>query len=167
MKILFVSGSSRESSHTLKFIHFLMDKLKYHECEIASELRDLKLFYEGIFFGVSEEKWRSHVLWADCIIIVTPEYLKNIPAAIKNGLEWLSKNGEMQQKKTLSIIYTPEYPRGKDAQISLNNSLKGIKAHLIATELIHYTDIMFDSEGTCIKGSNHELFDIIVEILKN
>lgn len=82
-------------------------------------------------------QWRAQVAASRCVIISTPEYLHNIPAVLKNGLEWLKSTGELHSKPVLPITFTPHPPRGEDAMMSLRKSLQALEAR-IAVELPLY-----------------------------
>lgn len=100
---------------------------------------------------------------ADALIIITPEYLHNIPASLKNALEWCTTSGVIKAKKTLAICYTPTAPRGEQAMTSLLFSLKALDANVITTLLLHHTDIAFNSNGEIVNNGGQEL---LLEMLK-
>ena len=56
--------------------------------------------------------WRKILQESDAVIISIPEYIHNIPALIKNALEWVTTSGEFLGKKVLPITFTPHEPRG-------------------------------------------------------
>ncbi len=84
--------------------------------------------------------WRKHCGRADAIIICTPEYLHNIPAVLKNGMEWLKSSGEWMNKRVLPITFTPHHPRGEHAMPSLRNSLLALKANPVVELSLYKTD---------------------------
>jgi NAD(P)H-dependent FMN reductase len=102
-----------------------------------------------------KETIKSH----DAIIIATPEYIHNIPAVLKNALEWTTQTGEFSNKKTLAISYTPHPPRGKYAMSSLINSLNALDANVVAS-----LDLYHDS----VKGNhfNSDTTELLKEALK-
>ena len=92
-------------------------------------------------------KWRSKVNAATQIIVCTPEYLHNIPAILKNSLEWLSSSGEMVNKPVLAITLTPSPPRGQYAMISLLNTLKALDAVVIAQLVFYVSELSQSDDG--------------------
>lgn len=89
---------------------------------------------------------RNRVARADAVIISTPEYLHNIPAVLKNALEWMTTSGELAEKPVLALTLTPRAPRGEHAMRSLTASLVASKARVVA-ELPLYRNEMMDDQG--------------------
>lgn len=145
MKILAISGSaSKTSSNTL-----FLDTIKEHfsndyKIEVYNNLRNLPLFRPEdldaeIPLSISEIK--SKVKEADAIIISTPEYTHNIPAVLKNAIEWMTASGEFENKKVLSITFTPNEPRGEHAMQSLLFSLKTMNARVVLQLPLYKTQV--------------------------
>lgn len=68
------------------------------------------------------EQWRAKVAEARAAIISTPEYLHNIPAVLKNGLEWVKSSGEMHSMPMLPITFNPHPIQGEYSMESLRKS---------------------------------------------
>ena len=85
-------------------------------------------------------RWREQVRSSDAVIISTPAYLRNIPAALKNAFEWLSTSGELSDKPVLAFTFTPHPPRGKEAMQSLLWTLEALNARVIAYEGFYLSD---------------------------
>jgi len=84
---------------------------------------------------------RQQVSSADAVIFCTPEYIHNIPAVLKNCLEWLTSSGELMHKKVLAMTYTPAPPRGEKAMQSLLWSLGALEARIIASLPLYQTEV--------------------------
>ena len=159
MKILTISGSSRNDSSNSKLldaIPFLISKYTFERYSIA----ELPLFRPELEQSNLPEKvknWRSKVQLADAVIFATPEYIHNIPALLKNALEWLTTSGELHHKPVLPITFTPHEPRGEKAMQSLLWSLQALDARVIAQLPLYQNEIQFDKEGKIIEGENSEM----------
>jgi chromate reductase len=150
MTALFISGSSSKSSSNSTLL-VAISKLDNHlQVEFASPLTTLPLYSaDDDHTSVSEivVAFRQQIRSADCVIISTPEYLHNIPAVLKNSLEWLKTGGELQRKKVIPICYTPKEPRGEKALESLVNSLLALEANVLCKIRLFHKDIRFDETG--------------------
>lgn len=100
---------------------------------------------------------------AEAVIISTPEYLHNIPAVLKNALEWTTHSGELADKPVLPITFTPYEPRGEYAMRSLLESLKASKARIV-TELPLYLKQLPIENGKVIFDEDHRF--LIAEAIK-
>jgi NAD(P)H-dependent FMN reductase len=107
---------------------------------------------EGVPTSVSELK--TMITEADAVIISTPEYLHNIPAVLKNALEWMTESGELAEKPVLPITFTPLAPRGEYAMRSLVQSLQASKARIVA-DLPLYRNEMTDKTGRIALDESH------------
>lgn len=98
MKIFAISGSAQTKSSNLlllKAIKILMED--QHEVKICSTLNTFPLFSpEKLNADIPSQilNFKAQVLAADMIFISTPEYTHNIPAVLKNMIEWCTASGE-------------------------------------------------------------------------
>lgn len=108
--------------------------------------------------GIADEVMllRSEMAKADAVIIATPEYLHNIPAVLKNALEWMTTTGEMADKPVLAITFTPWAPRGEHAMRSLCASLLASKARVVA-QLHLYRNEFMDAHGVIVLNQENAL----------
>lgn len=99
--------------------------------------------------------WRKAVKESTAVIFSTPEYIHNLPAVLKNALEWLSSSGELVGKPVLAITYLPNEPRGKKAMTALTWSLKALDSNVVAALPLFHTSLEIkDGE---ITGRGEEL----------
>ena len=108
-------------------------------------------------------EWRSQ--WSDAfaVVISTPAYLHNMPAVLKNGLEWLTTTGEAVGKPVLALTFCPQPPRGARAMESLLWSLGALDARVVAQLPCYQSEIGFLENGDLAEGDTRE---ILVEALK-
>ncbi|MBT8221246.1 MAG: NAD(P)H-dependent oxidoreductase [Bacteroidia bacterium] len=140
--ILTISGSARTGSanrQLLEHLPVLFPELDFHLYEIA----ELPLFVddaERTVIPEPVEEWRRSIQKAQAVIISTPEYVHNIPAILKNALEWVYATGEMAGKKILPIVFTPKPPRGDKAMQSLLFTLTALEAQVVASLQLYQED---------------------------
>lgn len=142
--ILTISGSAQLSSTNTNLLKALSNLLPDKTFVHYAELINLPLFQvekNQSPFPDEVLKWREVVKSADAVIISTPEYVHNIPAVLKNALEWLTASGELHEKKVLAITYVPASPRGEHAMQSLVWSLQAMKATVVATLPLYQTGL--------------------------
>ncbi|MEM6380999.1 MAG: NADPH-dependent FMN reductase, partial [Bacteroidota bacterium] len=141
-----------------------------HVFQYYPDLINLPLFYPAIDQNPLPQiviAFREKVRSADAIIISTPSYLHNIPAVLKNSLEWLSSSGELQAKRVLALTYTPQAPRGEKAMLSLTNTLKALNARIITTLELYYTDIAVDHTGIIYDNGGGVLLEEAIHVLQS
>lgn len=150
MKILSISGSSRSASSNVKLLDSLPKLYPKYQFQHKKDLHQLPLFRaddDHHPLPTSVLKWRNQVAKADAVIICTPEYIHNMPALLKNALEWLTSSGELAQKAVLAITFTPHPPRGKKAMQSLLWSLQALEARIVGQLDLYQNEISFDEQG--------------------
>ena len=144
MKILTVSGSSRALSTNAQLLDALPVLFPEKSWERFLAIDQLPLFRpEDDRFPWHGQvlEWRKAVTTAQAIIFCTPEYIHNLPAIIKNALEWLTSSGELQGKPVLVITYTPHEPRGEKAMQSLIWSLQALEARIVGQLPLYQNEI--------------------------
>jgi NAD(P)H-dependent FMN reductase len=169
MKILTISGSTRPGSLNSQ----LLDALTYIVPEHSFSRFDLKhipIFHPFIDSDILSDNvvmWKKAISEADALIICTPEYLHNIPAVLKNALEWLTSSGELAHKKVLPITYTPHPPRGEKAMQSLIWSLQALDANIITSVALHHSDKIFDNNNKLQGNMGIELLSEAILLMLN
>ena len=149
MSILTINGSTRKESKTAEFIDLIDTAFPDLSFEQVS-LLDLPLFHPNVYESPiphSITDFKRRIEESRAVMIVTPEYIHNIPAALKSALEWTTKTGEMAGKKTLAMTYTPYSPRGEKAIQSLLYSLTALEANVVAS-IDMYHDAVGDRKLT-------------------
>lgn len=162
MRIVAISGSASEKSSNSELLkavrsHFSED----YSLEIIDNLRDFPLFRpEDLEKNLPNilKRFKRELEDADAVIICTPEYTHNIPAVLKNALEWITASGELADKNVLPITFTPHEPRGEYAMQSLLNSLKTMNAKIVTQMPLYKSEVEF--EGFQIKLTEEYIFMI-------
>ncbi len=143
---LFISGSSREGSNSRKLIDYIIKNFPELEGRFFP-VETLPLFNPNTSsseYPVALIKFKNLIAESKALLVITPEYLSNVPAQIKNALEWLAESGEMNQKKVLAISFTPYPPRGQKALESLINSLISLKSNILPSLELYYENLIKD-----------------------
>ena len=168
-KVLTVNGSTSSNSTNaafLKALSKLFPSIDFDHYPYLAELPVYKPENDAHPFPSAIIRWREQVRSSDAVIISTPAYLKNMPAALKNAFEWLSTSGELSDKPVLAFTFTPHPPRGKEAMQSLLWTLEALNARVIAYEGFYLMDFEVD-DGQVIfpddfKMMVREIFTLLV-----
>jgi|SRR5690554_2694743 len=162
MKILGIAASASEDSGN----YFLLNAIaklfvEKGDMEVYQGLYDFDLFTpKRLKQGTPEniQGLKDKIIKADLIVIATPEYTHNIPAVLKNLIEWCTHSGEFSEKMLLPITFTPHAPRGEHAMSSLLASLKTVNANILTTLPLYRTDVT-------VKNKKIKLSDAVKEML--
>lgn len=148
MKIMAISGSARPESSNRKLLTALSSLWPVAEVEYL-DIHTLPLFSDipGRTHPAVVVHFLEMIKSADAIVISTPEYAHNMPAALKNALEWLVAGGEMMGKATLAITLTPHPPRGERCMTSLCWTLQAVDARVISQLSLYKADVVYDEAG--------------------
>lgn len=168
-RILAISGSASEDSSNTKLLSAMAESFSdQYEIEVYEGLWKLPLFTPQLQeVGIPERvvAFKELVSKSDAVIISTPEYLHNIPAVLKNALEWMTESGELAEKPMLPITFTPAPARGEYAMISLLQSLKASKAKVVA-ELALYRSELSNEKGIIVfTNDNYALLKEALSLL--
>jgi len=151
MRILAISGSASNKSSNTELLNAVREYFsKEYNIEVFNQLREFPLFRpEDLEKEIPKliQEFKQKIVGADAIIICTPEYTHNIPAVLKNAIEWITASGELADKKVLPITFTPHEPRGEYAMQSLLNSLKTMNANVVTQMPLYKTEIEFNDHG--------------------
>ena len=139
-KVLTLCGSTLEQGSTALFLRAFQGLAQDFEWAEGPNLGDIPLFTpkresEGRPATVSA--LASAVLEAEAIIIATPEYAHNLPAALKNAFEWLVASGEFSRKRVLAITATPNEPRGEYCMKSMCWTLQALDAQVLSAVSVY------------------------------
>lgn len=149
--LLLISGSASDSSSNVRLLQVMAEAFAdIYRIEVLDGLCELPLYapqHEEAGIPEAVQLLREKVAGADAVVISTPEYLHNIPAVLKNALEWMTTSGELTDKPVLAITFTPRAPRGEHAMASLRQSLRASRARVVA-ELPLYRDQLAAQDGS-------------------
>lgn len=168
MKILTICGSNREASTNLKLMNALPLLFPKQDIYNYTKIHQLPLFQADLDKNPLPQKvidWRHAIQSSDAIIVCTPEYIYNIPAALKNALEWITSSGELNEKAVLPITFTPNEPRGAKAMQSLLWSLQALNSRIVAQLPLYQSDIIFNENGNLDPSEGRSILMDAVQLL--
>ncbi len=106
MKILAISGSTRSASYNTKLLHVIQKIAVGVEVEVIT-LNNIPIFNQDLESSLPAEvmELKKKARMADAILIATPEYNHMIPGALKNAIEWMTRDsGNVLENKWLGIV---------------------------------------------------------------
>jgi chromate reductase, NAD(P)H dehydrogenase (quinone) len=148
--VLTINGSSRsneKNGRLLKSLPLHFDQYSFVHFEDLSVLPLFTADNDHHPWPTFVLDLREKIKQADAVIISTPEYIFNIPAVLKNALEWISSSGELMDKPLLPITFCPHAPRGEKAMTSLLFSLQALGARIVAQLPLYQNEIVFNNHG--------------------
>ena len=149
MRVLMLCGSARPDSSNRKLLEALPGLSGSIEF-VFFDIHQLPLFTDRPESSTPEAVYSFRGVLRDTqgLIIATPEYAHNMPAALKNALEWIVASGELHNKKVLPITLTPHAPRGEKCMQSLCWTLLAMDAIIVAQLPLYKTDLIYQPDGT-------------------
>ena len=167
-KVLGICGSTRDQSTNKSLLNYLIEKSPNAEISALDEMLNLPLYSPEIDkhpLPKSVVRMHNRIKESDAVLIITPEYLGTIPAALKNLLEWNNGHNLLSKKACLLFCYTPKSPRGERCIEHLCYALKSMDAHIKLAELLHHNQISFDENGILKEYNLDYLIEEIFELL--
>jgi len=168
MKILTICGSNREASTNLKLVNalpFLFPKQYIYNYKGIYKLPLFEADLDSNPLPPQVVEWRKLISEYDAIIICTPEYIHNIPAVLKNALEWITSSGELDGKLVLPITFTPHPPRGEKAMQSLLFSLLALNARVVTQLHLFQSDIIFNKKENLDISEGRTFLEEAIQLL--
>lgn len=166
MKALLISGSNRKEGTNLQLLNFISGLMPTDKVS-TFDISILPMFLDQPDPPINDHvaKWKKALAETEVVIITTPEYLHNIPAALKSALEWTTSSGDFLGKRVLAITYTPHPPRGEKAMQSLIWSLQALDALVVAQLSLYRSDVTFN-KGMVDDQGGVEMLKEALQLLK-
>jgi NAD(P)H-dependent FMN reductase len=162
-KVLLVNGSAHSNGANFLLMHTLSNRYSHQlATKVFNELHLFPLFAPGAKDNVHVQNWKQEILNADAIIISTPAYLDNVPAVLKNALEWITESGELYDKKVIPITFTPHQPRGEFVMQSLLKSLQSLNANIAMELCLYQNEQAFLNGNLVLNEQAREMFDEMI-----
>ena len=151
MRILTLNGSpAGRDSVNGRLLAAFAKLAPHHEWSSAPDLGELPLFSPGRLASGRPKGIASlarEVAAAEAVIVSTPEYAHNLPAALKSALEWLVASGEFAGKPVVAMTATPAPPRGEHCMRSLVTTLRALDARVLLEAHVYAVAGKLDSGG--------------------
>jgi len=168
VEILCINGSSGTNSTNAKLLDAIPKLFPQQYIYRYQTLEELPLFLahqDHHPWAPSVLAWRAAVAKSDAVIISTPEYIYNLPALLKNALEWLASSGELLKKPVMPITFLPNAPRGKKAMQSLLWSLQALDARVVTQLSLYQNEIVFNEQGSIEENEGSKLLKAAIKEL--
>lgn len=168
MKILTLSGSARPSSSNVRLLQAIAAAFPDYSFEHFTKLAELPLFLpdqDHAPWPAAVLEWRQALQAAQAVVITTPEYIHNLPALLKNALEWIASSGELVGKPVLPITFTPHAPRGERAMQSLTWSLQALDARVVAALPLYQNELEKQEEQFILPTDIREMIAASLQLL--
>lgn len=128
IRILAISGSLRRiSSNTAALQAAIVLSPKNVEMKLYSGLSNLPHFNPDFepAESLSVVDLRSHIRWAEGLIISSPEYAHGVPGVLKNALDWLVSGDEFPGKPVALINTSPRATHAQASLIEITTTMSG------------------------------------------
>jgi len=168
MRFLTICGSTRHESTTARFLAAFAKTYPEHEWVAAPNLSELPLFTpERLAAGRPKActVLAKAVETADTVLIATPEYAHNMPAALKSALEWLVASGEFSRKPVIAMSCTPHAPRGEYCMKSLVWTLQALDAQVLAEVPVYGFEKHAQQSDSINEPALREMTDTLMEMV--
>ncbi len=174
MKIAVVVGTIREGRQSLKVGQYLVQELN-KRAGITGELVDLKeldlpILTERSHYMKEEDRpaglvtYREHIVAADGVIVVAPEYNGGYPAALKNAFDALHPE---YRRKPFAITSVSSGYGGYTVITQLREIINRVGAFVVPTTFMaRNASTAFDESGAAVnefydKGANKLIDDVL------
>lgn len=171
IKVLGICGSLRKDSFNLKALKIALDHATKSKAEVRQlDLKKLALpIYdkdiEDKAFPGSATQAKKLVEQSDLLLIATPEYNNSISAALKNLIDWLSRDGNSLSGKSVAIFGASSGGFGTVlGQEHLRLVLGKLGVHVLPTPriFISNSEDAFDSSDKFIDEKNNKKLQNLV-----
>lgn len=151
IKIVAISGSLRKASYNTAAIKAAM-AVANSNCEIELlDISGIPLYDQELADSGSPEVVRhlaQKILVADAVIFATPEYNYSITGALKNAIDWLSREQPQPFNEKPAAIMSASM-----------GFLGGVRAQYHLRQIMIYLNAHFINKPEVMIGSAHEKFD--------
>jgi NAD(P)H-dependent FMN reductase len=168
MNILTLSGSARPGSSNQMLLDAIAEAFPDYHFTHFTGLSQLPLFLPDLDHAPWPQpvtEWRQALQSATAVIITTPEYIHNLPALLKNALEWIASSGELVGKPVLPITFTPHAPRGERAMQSLVWSLGALDARIVAELPLYQNEMTREGQRLLLPAEEQEMMGEALRLL--
>lgn len=139
------------------------------EWTTALDLSSLPLFTPGRLTAGRPpvvEAFAQAVASADAVVISTPEYAHNVPAALKSALEWLVASGELAGTPVVAMTATPAPPRGEHCMRSLVATLRAMDARVVVEMPVYSVAAKLAPDGSVADAELREELSAMMELIQ-
>lgn len=173
MTVSLIIGSLRDASINRKFAEFIVAQLpepvKVEEVNIA----DLPLYNQEYDEQdiASYTRVRKQLKNADAVLIVTPEYNRTMPAALKNVIDVASRpynDSVWTAKKVAVVTASPGAYGGRASGLDVRKSMQMLSAQMMISPEVYLSRASdsLDDEGKVVPKTQEFLKKFVSEFIK-
>jgi len=170
IKILAISGSTRNNSSNFKILNYLSNHLKASfEVEILESLAVLPHFNPDLDNENPPKEivsFRNKIENADGVLICTPEYVFSLPGTLKNALEWCVSTTIFSNKKVGLITASASGEKGHEQLLLIMQTLEA-KFDEMTQVLIQGVRGKVNTDGEVIGEETKELLQNFIKNFEN
>ena len=152
-RFLALCGSKRKNSLNKKLLIDIEQNLSdEHTFEIYDEIYDFPLFHSGIEYEDYPKIIKEYIAKldkSDHIVMAIPEYIRGVPATLKNAIEWLLASNILYKKP---VSFKVSSARGDACYDNLITFLKFLNPKL------HEDGMLLLSVGKRLRDENGQFF---------
>lgn len=156
-KVAVLVGSLRKESYNRKIAHALVELAPELDFQFV-EIGDLPFYNEDLETETPPAEWtrfRKEIQGVDGVLLVTPEYNRGVPAALKNAIDVGSRpyGSSVWSGKPVAVISSSQ---GAQGGFGANHQFRNGFVFLGMPQLQHeayigFTASLFDENGTLVK----------------
>lgn len=156
MKIVAVCGSLRKESFNRKLLRALADRAPDGVDVEFADWSAVPVYdgdLEAAGFPAAVTALQDHLASADALLIASPEYNGGVPGALKNALDWCTRNGRMAEvfggRPTALTGATPGGVGTRFAQAAWLQTFRqlGVDAWMAGQLYVAQAHTLFDDDG--------------------
>ncbi len=170
IKILAISGSTRNNSSNFKILNYISNYLKPEfEVEIFEDLESLPHFNPDLDTENPPKEiisFRNKIINANGVIICTPEYVFSLPGSLKNALEWCVSTTIFSDKNTGLITASASGEMGHEQLLLVMKTLEA-KFNDTTQLLIQGVRGKVNAEGEIVSEDTAQALQNFAENFKN
>ncbi|PIY95499.1 MAG: hypothetical protein COY66_06565 [Candidatus Kerfeldbacteria bacterium CG_4_10_14_0_8_um_filter_42_10] len=172
-RVLAISGSLRKASYNRLSLKIAQSIALNWGAEVAEiDLKELSLpIYdqdiEDEKFPESAVELKSAIEQADVLLIASPEYNASVSGALKNALDWISRNKNSLKGKVAAVFGASDGKFGTvRGQLHLREILAKLSVFVLPTPqvFIREADRAFNSDGSF---KDPETFEKLKELIES
>lgn len=172
LKVLGVSGSLRKASYNRKALQIakkMAADLGAQVSEIDLKESNLPIYDQDIEdreFPLSASKLKAAIEAADVLLIACPEYNGSVSGALKNAIDWASRQGNSLEGKVAAVFGASDGRFGSVlSQLHLREILERRTVFILPQPrvFIWFADKAFNSDGSL---KNPETVEKLKELIK-
>ncbi|MCU0294293.1 MAG: NAD(P)H-dependent oxidoreductase [Thermoanaerobaculaceae bacterium] len=168
--VLGICGSLRRESANLRLLHLALGLATARGARTSlASIGDMALFDEDLEAAGWPEvarRFHDHIRQADAVLIATPEYNYSVSGALKNAIDWASRDGNAWSGKRVALMGVSSGPIGTArAQLALRQIMVAVDALVIPQPQVSLgpASLVFGPDGSLADEASARRLVTLVE----